>query len=123
MLRRLPVVVLLPLFVGLTFTARAQQTDSTQKPQPDTIRPQQPDTSRPQQPDTIRPQQADTSKPTLNDAALDAIITAKTPVEYTIAGVIVTGATYDQSVLVSIAGINVGDKVILPGGKILVKPF
>jgi outer membrane protein insertion porin family len=116
MLRRLPVVVLLPLFVGLTFAARAQQTDSTQKPQPDTIRPQQPDTSRPQLPDTIRPQQADTSRPTLNDAALDAIITARTPSEYTIAGVIVTGATYDQSVLVSIAGINVGDKVVIPGG-------
>jgi outer membrane protein insertion porin family len=38
------------------------------------------------------------------------------PVEYTIAGITVTGAEYlDQNVLVMLAGLNIGEKVTIPG--------
>lgn len=62
-------------------------------------------------------QQADTTKPTSVDPELLAIITAKTPKEYNIAGVTITGTKFlDAALLSSISGINVGDKVQIPGG-------
>lgn len=51
------------------------------------------------------------------DPELEAIFTSKIPKEYIIAGIKVTGAkTFDSTLLVSISGMNVGDKVVLPGG-------
>ena len=65
----------------------------------------------------VRAQQADTTKPTSADAELLSINDAKTPKEYTIAGITITGTKYlDASLLSSISGITVGDKVQIPGG-------
>ena len=50
------------------------------------------------------------------DPALQGIYNSKTPVEYTIAGISVTGyKRFDQNLIVSISGLAVGDKVIIPG--------
>lgn len=55
--------------------------------------------------------------PTSIDPELEGILTSKNPKEYIIAGVKVTGTKrYDEQLLISIAGINVGDKVMIPGG-------
>ena len=49
------------------------------------------------------------------DPALQEIF-AKSPREYTIAGITVTGSkAFDQNLIVSISGLAVGDKVIIPG--------
>lgn len=62
-------------------------------------------------------QVSDTTKPTAIDPELEAIFKSATPKEYTIAGITITGSkTFDSALLVSIAGITVGDKVYLPGG-------
>ncbi len=54
--------------------------------------------------------------PTSIDPELEALSTARNPKEYTIAGIKVTGTKrYDEQLLISIAGINVGDKVSIPG--------
>ena len=59
----------------------------------------------------------DTSKPTSVDPALIELIQAKSPKEYVLAGIVFTGTkAYDQSLLTSISGLNVGDKVVYPGG-------
>lgn len=51
------------------------------------------------------------------DPDLEAILTSRNPKEYIIAGVTVTGTKrYDEQLLISIAGFNVGDKVLIPGG-------
>jgi outer membrane protein insertion porin family len=50
------------------------------------------------------------------DPALQEIYNAKSPKEYTIAGITVTGSkAFDQNLIISISGLAVGDKVILPG--------
>ncbi|WEK36669.1 MAG: POTRA domain-containing protein [Candidatus Pseudobacter hemicellulosilyticus] len=55
--------------------------------------------------------------PTSVDPELEAILTSRNPKEYIIAGISVTGTKrYDEQLLISIAGINVGDKVVIPGG-------
>ncbi|WP_207511472.1 BamA/OMP85 family outer membrane protein [Longitalea luteola] len=55
--------------------------------------------------------------PTSIDPELENILNSKSPREYIIGGITVTGTKrYDQQLLVSIAGINVGDKVMIPGG-------
>ncbi len=55
--------------------------------------------------------------PTSIDPELEALPHAKTPKEYTIAGIKVTGTKrYDEQLLISIAGINVGDHIMIPGG-------
>jgi outer membrane protein insertion porin family len=55
--------------------------------------------------------------PTSVDPELEAILSSKNPKEYIIAGVTVTGTKrYDEQLLISIAGFNVGDKVLIPGG-------
>jgi outer membrane protein insertion porin family len=59
----------------------------------------------------------DTTGPVSVDPDLLAIFNSKTPKEYIIAGITVTGSkTFDSALLVSISGITVGDKVFLPGG-------
>ncbi|KIC94778.1 BamA/OMP85 family outer membrane protein [Flavihumibacter solisilvae] len=67
-------------------------------------------------------QQPDTTRPTAIDPELEAMVNAKTPSEYTIAGIQVSGTKYrDQALLLSISGLTVGDKVIIPGGDNLSK--
>jgi outer membrane protein insertion porin family len=68
---------------------------------------------------TALAQDTDTSKPvpTSVDPALLDIIQAKSPKEYVLAGIVFTGTkAYDQSLLTSISGLNIGDKVVYPGG-------
>ena len=48
--------------------------------------------------------------------ALEEIFNSKTPKEYTIGGITVTGSkTFDQNLIISISGLAVGDKVMIPG--------
>ncbi|MBS1563556.1 MAG: hypothetical protein JST39_04170, partial [Bacteroidetes bacterium] len=58
-------------------------------------------------------QQPDTSRPTSIDPDLEALRQAKQPKEYNLAGIKFTGTKYlDESLLLSISGLNVGDKVV-----------
>ncbi|CAN5265109.1 POTRA domain-containing protein [soil metagenome] len=51
------------------------------------------------------------------NVALEQILTSKTPKEYIINDIKVTGAqSFDQNLIISISGLAVGDKVQLPGG-------
>ncbi len=51
------------------------------------------------------------------DPELLNILNSRVPKEYTIGGIKVTGTKrYDEQLLVSISGLNVGDKITLPGG-------
>ncbi len=62
-------------------------------------------------------QQPDTTKPTSVDPDLVAIPQSKSPKEYNVAGITFTGTkAYDQSLLLSISGLTVGDKILFPGG-------
>src|SRR5216110_1293450 len=66
--------------------------------------------------------QQDTSKPTSVDPNLLALENAKVPKEYTIAGIALTGVHYlDTSIVMSIANIQIGDKVLIPGGDLFSK--
>ncbi|MEO5594849.1 MAG: POTRA domain-containing protein [Chitinophagaceae bacterium] len=66
---------------------------------------------------SVLAQQPDTTKPTSVDPDLLAIPQSKTPKEYVLAGIVFTGTkAYDQSLLTSISGLNIGDKVVYPGG-------
>ena len=66
---------------------------------------------------TVLAQQPDTTKPTSVDPDLLAIPQSKSPKEYVLAGIVFTGTkAYDQSLLLSISGLNVGDKIVYPGG-------
>lgn len=59
----------------------------------------------------------DTSKVTSVDPGLLAIQNAKVAKEYTIRSIKVTGlTTLDTSIVLSISGLQVGDKVMIPGG-------
>jgi outer membrane protein insertion porin family len=56
-------------------------------------------------------------KPTSLSADLQAIAEARTPKEYTLEGITVTGTKrYDAALLTSISGLAVGDKIVYPGG-------
>ncbi len=67
-------------------------------------------------------QVSDTVKPVSVDPELEAIFTAKTPKEYTIAGITTSGSTtFDSALLISITGLSIGDKVFLPGGDLFGK--
>jgi outer membrane protein insertion porin family len=78
------------------------------------------DTTKPHITDTLHPNLPDTTKPTgiSIDPALVELASGKTPPrEYTIAGIKITGTKYlDESLLTSISGLTVGDKVTIPGG-------
>ncbi len=66
---------------------------------------------------SVLAQQPDTSKPISVDPELLAIPQSKTPKEYNLAGIVFTGTkAYDQSLLTSISGLNIGDKIVYPGG-------
>ena len=61
--------------------------------------------------------QEDTTKPTSVDPDLLAIESAKIPKEYTIRSINITGINFlDTSIVQSISGLQVGDKIMLPGG-------
>jgi outer membrane protein insertion porin family len=67
-------------------------------------------------------QAQDTTKPTSVDPALIDIETSRIPKEYTIRGIDVTGIHHlDTSIVLSICGINVGDKVTIPGSDVFSK--
>jgi outer membrane protein insertion porin family len=54
--------------------------------------------------------------PTSVNVELENIFNAKTPKEYTIAAIKVTGTqSFDANLIVSISGLTVGDKVMIPG--------
>jgi len=56
------------------------------------------------------------------DPALQGIFTAKTPKEYTIAGITVSGTkAFDQNLIISISGLAIGDKVMIPGTDVFSK--
>jgi outer membrane protein insertion porin family len=62
-------------------------------------------------------QVADTTNPVSVDPELLNLETSKTPKEYTIAGIKITGSKYlDESILISVSGLSIGDKVMIPGG-------
>ena len=66
--------------------------------------------------------QEDTTKPTSVDPNLIAIPNSRIPKEYTIAGMKLTGVHFlDTAIVLSIANIQVGDKVVLPGGDLFSK--
>jgi outer membrane protein insertion porin family len=74
-----------------------------------------------QQTDTSRPagviQQTDTTPSLSVDPELLALGAAKTPKEYTVAGIKVTGSKFlDEALLISVSGITIGDKISIPGG-------
>ena len=53
---------------------------------------------------------------------LEGIFTSKTPKEYNIAGITVTGSkAFDANLIISISGMAVGDKVIIPGTNVFGK--
>lgn len=71
---------------------------------------------------TVYAQEPDTTKPTSVDPALLDIETARIPKEYTIRGISVSGIHHlDTSIVLSICGINVGDKVVIPGSDVFSK--
>src|SRR5690606_8909828 len=55
--------------------------------------------------------------PTSIDPRLIELSNSTIPREYTISAIKITGTKYlDEQLLVSISGINVGDKIMIPGG-------
>ncbi|HEV8505361.1 MAG TPA: POTRA domain-containing protein, partial [Chitinophagaceae bacterium] len=78
------------------------------------------DTTRPMS-DTTRPI-SDTTRPTSVDPSLIELENAKIAKEFSIAGIKLTGAHYlDTAIVLSIASIQVGDKVLVPGGDLFSK--
>jgi outer membrane protein insertion porin family len=66
--------------------------------------------------------QEDTTKPTSVDPNLLALENARIPKEYKIAGINLSGVHYlDTAIVMSIANIQVGDKVLIPGGDLFSK--
>ena len=50
------------------------------------------------------------------NVALENIFNAKTPTEYVISDIKVTGTQFDPNLIISISGLAVGDKIKIPGG-------
>ncbi|HEV3412026.1 MAG TPA: POTRA domain-containing protein [Puia sp.] len=77
------------------------------------------DTTKPHIADSLHPALTDTTPTGLSvDPALVDLASGKNPPrEYTIAGIKISGTKYlDESLLISISGLTVGDKVTIPGG-------
>jgi outer membrane protein insertion porin family len=65
----------------------------------------------------VRAQDSDTTHPVSVDPELLALGNSKTPKEYTVAGIKITGSKFlDPSLLISVSGLTIGDKVMIPGG-------
>lgn len=61
-------------------------------------------------------QENDTTRPTSVDPNLLALANSQVPKEYTIRSIIVTGTTnLDTAIIISISGLQVGDKITIPG--------
>ncbi|HEX2536178.1 MAG TPA: POTRA domain-containing protein [Chitinophagaceae bacterium] len=59
----------------------------------------------------------DTTRPTAVDPELQNLQNARIPKEYTVSSIKVTGInTLDTSIVLSISGLQVGDKIMIPGG-------
>ena len=59
----------------------------------------------------------DTTRPTSIDVNLENLFSQKVPQRYKVANIIVTGNKFfDQALLISIANINIGDEIMIPGG-------
>ncbi|HSN07710.1 MAG TPA: POTRA domain-containing protein, partial [Hanamia sp.] len=54
--------------------------------------------------------------PSSVNVELENIFNAKNPKQYTISHITVTGTTFDPNLIISISGLAIGDKIILPGG-------
>ena len=66
---------------------------------------------------SVTAQVTDTTRPTSVDPDLLALETARQPREYTISTIKITGLAYlDQDIVASISGLQVGDKIMIPGG-------
>jgi len=66
--------------------------------------------------------QDDTTKPTSVDPNLFGLTESRVPKEYTVAGVSVTGIHHlDTAIVLSISGIQVGDKIMIPGTDVFAK--
>src|SRR6185312_10394563 len=108
--RSLFCVILLTTYCLLySIGTQAQVNDSTNKVASDTTKPALIDSAK---------ARADTSHPVSVDPELLALSNQKSPPrEYTIAGIKIAGTKYlDESLLTSISGLTVGDKVTIPGG-------
>lgn len=65
----------------------------------------------------VRAQDSDTTHPVSVDPELLSLGNAKAPHEYTLAGIKITGSKYlDESLLISVSGLTIGDKLMIPGG-------
>ncbi|HSQ44381.1 MAG TPA: POTRA domain-containing protein [Ginsengibacter sp.] len=64
----------------------------------------------------VTAQVANDSVPTSVNVPLENIFDAKTPKEYIISDIKVTGTSFDPNLIISISGLAVGDKVKIPGG-------
>lgn len=90
--------------------------------QNDSTKPTPVDTTKLPPVDSTKLPSADTTKPTSVDPALLELQNAKIPKEYTIAGVSLAGVHYlDTAIVLSIANIQIGDKVLIPGGDLFSK--
>lgn len=66
---------------------------------------------------TVHAQVTDTTRPTSVDPDLLSLENARLPKEYTISSITVTGLNYlDTAIVSSISGLQVGDKIMIPGG-------
>jgi outer membrane protein insertion porin family len=67
--------------------------------------------------DSIQPNfmQHDTVPSSVN-VELENIFNSKTPKRYTLSHIAVTGTSFDPNLIISISGLAVGDKILLPGG-------
>lgn len=67
--------------------------------------------------DTLQPVLQDTLPPTSVDPTLMGLETSRIPKEYTVSSIKVTGANFlDTAIITSISGLQVGDKIQIPGG-------
>ena len=53
--------------------------------------------------------------PSSVNLALENIFNSKTPTKYTLSHITVTGTTFDPNLIISISGLAIGDKILLPG--------
>jgi outer membrane protein insertion porin family len=66
--------------------------------------------------------QDDTTKPTSVDPGLLSLTESRVPKEYTVAGISIVGIHHlDTSIVLSISGIQVGDKIMIPGSDVFSK--
>lgn len=65
---------------------------------------------------SLMAQDQDTIKPATHNKDLEELFQSRNPIEYTVGDVKVVGnKRYDNALVISIAGINVGDKILIPG--------